>query len=152
MSCVLKINSGQEARKARIERPCSCACICGGRSAQLQVVGLPTCRTGTRQALNRDHEHRGETLPTATRKARTAYTGWCGYPTTTPKGKRMTSFRLICHPQVDDTIEIVINQGSHQLGYLPFRGAGGQNVNKVDPACRLRYQYKDLHPARKRKS
>lgn len=54
--------------------------------------------------------------------------------------KRHTSFASVyVYPLVDDSIEIIIN--SADVSFETFRsgGAGGQNVNKVETAVRLRH-------------
>lgn len=60
------------------------------------------------------------------------------------QGKRQTSFASVfVTPIVDDSIHIELDKSKLSVEFFRSSGAGGQNVNKVETGCRVRYQYTD---------
>ena len=56
------------------------------------------------------------------------------------QGKRMTSFASVfVHPLVDDTIKVDVNPADLSWDTFRSSGAGGQHVNKIESAVRVRH-------------
>ena len=115
---------GRRHRGLRLGRDAAADVPDVGRAQGVHHARSPTARKAARRASRRRPCTSRATTPTATSTARPASIAWCASARSTPPARRQTSFASVdVLPEIDDTIDIVLQRRRPEARRLPLRRA-----------------------------